>query len=92
MAVAGRSISMFSLITDNILEPGDEVLTFDYLVRCLCLIKSVFVFRVNATLQIYFQRAQSVEMVKYMHHHMLGPLTVKMKLILIRRQPLGGDM
>ncbi|XP_019854291.1 PREDICTED: MPN domain-containing protein-like [Amphimedon queenslandica] len=31
MAVAGRSISMFSLITDNILEPGDEVLTFDYL-------------------------------------------------------------
>jgi hypothetical protein len=31
MAVAGRSISMFSLITDDILEPGDGVLTFDYL-------------------------------------------------------------
>ena len=35
MAVAGRSISMFSLITDNVLEPGDEVLTFDYLVSFL---------------------------------------------------------
>lgn len=32
MAVAGRSISMFSLITDGILEPGEELLTFDYLV------------------------------------------------------------
>lgn len=31
MAVAGRSISMFSLITDGILEPGDRLLTFDYL-------------------------------------------------------------
>ena len=35
MAVAGRSISMFSLITDGILEPGDRLLTFDYLVRLL---------------------------------------------------------
>ena len=32
MAVAGRSISMFSLITEGILEPGEAVLTFDYLV------------------------------------------------------------
>ena len=35
MAGTGRSISMFSLITDDILEPGDGVLTFDYLVSAL---------------------------------------------------------
>ena len=35
MAGTGRSISMFSLITDDILEPGEGVLTFDYLVSTL---------------------------------------------------------
>lgn len=29
---------MFSLITDDILDPGDEVLTFDYLVRLIIII------------------------------------------------------
>ncbi len=32
MAVLGRGVSMFSLITDGVLDPGEDVLTFDYLV------------------------------------------------------------
>lgn len=28
----GRSLSMLALINDGILEPGDKVLTFDYMV------------------------------------------------------------
>ena len=33
MAALGRGVSMFSLITDGVLEPGEDVLTFDYLVK-----------------------------------------------------------
>ena len=30
----GRSLSMLALINDGILDPGDKVLTFDYMVSC----------------------------------------------------------
>ena len=31
----GRSLSMLALINDDILDPGDKVLTFDYMVSTI---------------------------------------------------------